>query len=172
MKQQKEIKDNRSKAEKEAIKKKNQKAKALCVVPRVCAGSGWQHRSFTRRAPAYRRVRVARTSHMYAFVDGHIEKLANCMVEPPNLFRGRGEHPKTGTYKRRVMPEDVRPAGACVLAVHAQATLTGRSLFACPWRAGWCARRRRSPSTCRRTPSYRLARCLAMRGSTFSTTRR
>lgn len=29
------------------------------------------------------------------------------MVEPPGLFLGRGDHPKAGELKRRVMPEDV-----------------------------------------------------------------
>jgi DNA topoisomerase-1 len=28
-------------------------------------------------------------------------------VEPPGLFRGRGEHPKMGKYKRRIYPRDV-----------------------------------------------------------------
>ncbi|KAF4316934.1 hypothetical protein BBO99_00004631 [Phytophthora kernoviae] len=43
----------------------------------------------------------------FAFVDGHLEKVGNFRIEPPGLFRGRGEHPKTGTLKERVMPEDV-----------------------------------------------------------------
>ena len=41
----------------------------------------------------------------YALVDGFKEKVGNYRVEPPNLFRGRGDHPKTGTLKRRVRPE-------------------------------------------------------------------
>ncbi|KLU85331.1 DNA topoisomerase 1 [Magnaporthiopsis poae ATCC 64411] len=39
--------------------------------------------------------------------DGRKEKVGNFRVEPPGLFRGRGEHPKTGTIKERVMPEQV-----------------------------------------------------------------
>merc|ERR1719436_461910 len=35
------------------------------------------------------------------------EKIGNFRIEPPGLFRGRGEHPKQGMLKRRVMPEDV-----------------------------------------------------------------
>lgn len=46
-------------------------------------------------------------SNGYAFVDGHLEKVGNFRIEPPGLFRGRGEHPKTGTLKERVSPEDV-----------------------------------------------------------------
>lgn len=43
----------------------------------------------------------------FALVDGHIEKMGNYTVEPPGLFRGRGLHPKMGTHKKRVMPEDI-----------------------------------------------------------------
>ena len=48
------------------------------------------------------------TEH-YGFceIDGHKEKIGNFRIEPPGLFRGRGEHPKQGMLKRRVMPEDV-----------------------------------------------------------------
>lgn len=37
--------------------------------------------------------------------DGRKEQVGNFRVEPPGLFRGRGEHPKTGRVKRRVTPE-------------------------------------------------------------------
>merc|ERR1711962_854606 len=40
-------------------------------------------------------------------IDGHKEKIGNFRTEPPSLFRGRGEHPKQGMIKRRIMPEDV-----------------------------------------------------------------
>lgn len=39
--------------------------------------------------------------------DGRKEKVGNFRVEPPGLFRGRGEHPKTGKVKKRVMPEQI-----------------------------------------------------------------
>lgn len=29
------------------------------------------------------------------------------MIEPPTLFKGRGEHPKMGLMKGRIMPEAV-----------------------------------------------------------------
>lgn len=45
--------------------------------------------------------------YMYAFVDGMKEKVGNFRVEPPGLFRGRGEHPKMGKLKKRVFPEDI-----------------------------------------------------------------
>lgn len=43
----------------------------------------------------------------WATVDGRREKIGNFRVEPPGLFRGRGEHPLMGKLKTRVMPEQV-----------------------------------------------------------------
>ncbi|XP_026858006.1 DNA topoisomerase I, mitochondrial [Electrophorus electricus] len=43
----------------------------------------------------------------YCLLDGHKEKIGNFRLEPPGLFRGRGEHPKMGKLKKRVQPEDV-----------------------------------------------------------------
>ncbi|XP_063992983.1 DNA topoisomerase I, mitochondrial [Diachasmimorpha longicaudata] len=43
----------------------------------------------------------------FCTIDGHPEKIGNFRIEPPGLFRGRGEHPKMGKLKRRVQPEDV-----------------------------------------------------------------
>ncbi|OQV12457.1 DNA topoisomerase 1 [Hypsibius exemplaris] len=40
-------------------------------------------------------------------IDGHKEKVGNFRIEPPGLFRGRGEHPKMGSLKHRVHPENV-----------------------------------------------------------------
>lgn len=34
-------------------------------------------------------------------------QVGNFRVEPPGLFRGRGEHPKMGKIKRRIYPKDV-----------------------------------------------------------------
>ncbi|KAK5134345.1 hypothetical protein LTR08_006525 [Meristemomyces frigidus] len=39
--------------------------------------------------------------------DGRTQKVGNFRVEPPGLFRGRGEHPKTGKFKKRVSPEQI-----------------------------------------------------------------
>nr|BAP76305.1 topoisomerase I [Nothapodytes nimmoniana] len=44
---------------------------------------------------------------MWAIVDGVKEKVGNFRVEPPSLFRGRGEHPKTGKLKKRIRPSDI-----------------------------------------------------------------
>lgn len=43
----------------------------------------------------------------YCKWDGRKEKVGNFKVEPPSLFRGRGEHPKTGKVKLRVQPEQI-----------------------------------------------------------------
>ncbi|KAF7288699.1 TOPEUc domain-containing protein [Mycena chlorophos] len=40
-------------------------------------------------------------------VDDRIEKVGNFRVEPPGLFRGRGDHPQRGKVKLRLRPEDV-----------------------------------------------------------------
>ncbi|KAK4369393.1 hypothetical protein RND71_013185 [Anisodus tanguticus] len=45
--------------------------------------------------------------YMWAVVDGVKEKVGNFRVEPPGLFRGRGEHPKMGKLKRRIRPNDI-----------------------------------------------------------------
>lgn len=42
-----------------------------------------------------------------ATIDGQEVEIANWMVEPPGLFMGRGAHPLRGSWKPRVLPEDV-----------------------------------------------------------------
>jgi DNA topoisomerase-1 len=44
---------------------------------------------------------------LYCMWDGRKQKVGNFRVEPPGLFRGRGEHPKTGRFKKRVTPEQI-----------------------------------------------------------------
>ena len=43
----------------------------------------------------------------FCLLDGKKEKVGNFRVEPPGLFRGRGDHPKTGCMKLRVQPEQI-----------------------------------------------------------------
>ncbi|KAF9450440.1 hypothetical protein P691DRAFT_773934 [Macrolepiota fuliginosa MF-IS2] len=45
--------------------------------------------------------------YTHCSLDGRKEKVGNFRVEPPGLFRGRGEHPKKGALKLRVRPEDI-----------------------------------------------------------------
>ncbi|KIV92192.1 hypothetical protein PV10_06650 [Exophiala mesophila] len=49
----------------------------------------------------------AEAPYMYCIWDGKKQKVGNFRVEPPGLFRGRGEHPKTGKVKTRVQPEQI-----------------------------------------------------------------
>lgn len=46
-------------------------------------------------------------SFRWCLWNGKREKVANFRVEPPGLFRGRGEHPLQGSLKLRVRPEDI-----------------------------------------------------------------
>ncbi|VDK74358.1 unnamed protein product [Dibothriocephalus latus] len=43
----------------------------------------------------------------FCTLDGHKQRIANFKIEPPGLFRGRGDHPKMGMLKKRIMPEDI-----------------------------------------------------------------
>ncbi|KXN92450.1 DNA topoisomerase 1 [Leucoagaricus sp. SymC.cos] len=45
--------------------------------------------------------------YTHCLLDGRKEKIGNFRVEPPGLFRGRGEHPRKGALKQRVRPEDI-----------------------------------------------------------------
>lgn len=65
-----------------------------------------------RKEPAEKKKAKAeklRLESLYGFalIDGTLERLGNYRVEPPGLFRGRGEHPKTGMLKQRIMPENI-----------------------------------------------------------------
>lgn len=46
-------------------------------------------------------------NYKFCLLNGRKEQVGNFRIEPPGLFRGRGAHPKTGTLKRRVQPEDI-----------------------------------------------------------------
>jgi DNA topoisomerase-1 len=50
---------------------------------------------------------AAEAEYMHCMWDGRKQKVGNFRVEPPGLFRGRGEHPKTGRIKKRVAPEQI-----------------------------------------------------------------
>ena len=49
----------------------------------------------------------AEAPYMYCLWDGRTQKVGNFRVEPPGLFRGRGDHPKTGRVKARVQPDQI-----------------------------------------------------------------
>ncbi|XP_073539886.1 DNA topoisomerase 1 [Phyllobates terribilis] len=43
----------------------------------------------------------------FCVMDNHKERIANFRIEPPGLFRGRGNHPKMGKLKKRIVPEHI-----------------------------------------------------------------
>lgn len=45
--------------------------------------------------------------HGYCMMDGHKERVGNFKIEPPGLFRGRGDHPKQGKLKKRLTAKDI-----------------------------------------------------------------
>lgn len=62
----------------------------------------------------------------YCLFDKGVEKTANNLVEPPGIFRGRGEHPSIGLLKQRILPEMVTinigqddPIPICTVPGHA-----------------------------------------------------
>ena len=48
-----------------------------------------------------------RKEYGFCMWDKHRQPVGNYKIEPPGLFRGRGEHPKMGCVKKRIRPEDV-----------------------------------------------------------------
>ena len=42
-----------------------------------------------------------------AYMDGKEQPVGNYRIEPPGLFIGRGNNPKIGKIKKRIMPEDI-----------------------------------------------------------------
>ncbi|KAK3698608.1 hypothetical protein QZH41_014588, partial [Actinostola sp. cb2023] len=43
----------------------------------------------------------------YCMMDNHKQRVGNFRIEPPGLFRGRGDHPKQGKLKKRVVPKNI-----------------------------------------------------------------
>ncbi|KAK8779401.1 hypothetical protein V5799_019257, partial [Amblyomma americanum] len=99
-----------------ASKPKNAKTKLRVKPPAEDEGGSRKRRKIKKEdeellwrwyvAVKRQQEKVAR-KYGFCVVDGHRQKIANYKIEPPGLFCGRGEHPKMGMLKRRVMPEDV-----------------------------------------------------------------
>ena len=45
--------------------------------------------------------------YKYCIIDGVQQQVGNFKIEPPGIFLGRGNHPKSGYIKKRVYPNDV-----------------------------------------------------------------
>lgn len=54
---------------------------------------------------AAREANAKKHWYSHALLNGFREKLGAIGLEPPQLFRGRGEHPKQGLLKKRTFPE-------------------------------------------------------------------
>lgn len=50
---------------------------------------------------------VEKDIYKYAMVDGVPQMIDNFIVEPPTIFIGRGNHPLTGSIKKRIYPENI-----------------------------------------------------------------
>jgi len=46
-------------------------------------------------------------SYRYCLINGYREKVGSIQVEPPGLFKGRGEHPQQGKLKDRITPQSM-----------------------------------------------------------------
>lgn len=75
----------------------------------------------------------------HCMIDGRKEKVGNFRVEPPGLYRGRGEHPKKGTLKvvSRVCVRRLGVDVVCTSFRNASAQRMSRStsVTACPSRS-------------------------------------
>ena len=76
----------------------------------------------------------AEEKYTYCTLDGRKEKVGNFRIEPPGLFRGRGEHPRKGALK-----VIVSRASRCIFLINnldsfvsTQRTLPSISARACP----------------------------------------
>jgi len=52
----------------------------------------------------------AEAKYTTCLLDGRKEKVGNFRVEPPGLFRGRGEHPRKGSLKVSYLNSPLFPA--------------------------------------------------------------
>ena len=77
----------------------------LILVPQVSEAR--KNRSKEEKKAEKEKNEQIQAEYGFCLIDGHKEKIGNFRIEPPGLFRGRGEHPKQGMLKKRVMPEEV-----------------------------------------------------------------
>ncbi|KAG1656151.1 DNA topoisomerase 1 [Nymphon striatum] len=66
-----------------------------------------KHRTKEQRLALKKKNEDIVAEYGFCTIDGHKEKIGNFRIEPPGLFRGRGEHPKMGKLKRRIVPSDI-----------------------------------------------------------------
>ncbi|NXA78661.1 TOP1M topoisomerase, partial [Thryothorus ludovicianus] len=85
------------------------KSSWMLISPRLCFSDGyrWWILQTAPKSKLKEEANKIQEEYGYCILDGHREKIGNFKTEPPGLFRGRGEHPKMGMLKKRIMPEDV-----------------------------------------------------------------
>lgn len=70
----------------------------------------------------------------WAMLNNNREKMGNYCIEPPNLFKGRGEQPRSGLLKERICPEQLTinvakcaPVPKCFMEGHAWGDVVHRN---------------------------------------------
>jgi DNA topoisomerase I len=53
------------------------------------------------------KIKKMEEKYQYCYIDGKKVKVGNFKIEPPGIFMGRGNNPKLGKIKPRILPEDV-----------------------------------------------------------------
>jgi DNA topoisomerase-1 len=66
-----------------------------------------KERTKEERAAMKAEAEKTEEKYKYAIVDGVKQPVGNYRIEPPGLFIGRGCHPKMGSIKPRIKPEDI-----------------------------------------------------------------
>ena len=79
----------------------------LKLLPCCWPSPGWSCKGCLEiQAPAIKSTTTQPRSCMTPVTGVHVQ-VGNFRVEPPGLFRGRGEHPRMGMLKKRIYPKDI-----------------------------------------------------------------
>ena len=67
------------------------------------------NRNLTKEEKEKKKLEMEKLEEPYknCIIDGAQQKVGNYKIEPPGIFLGRGNHPKIGMIKKRILPEDV-----------------------------------------------------------------
>jgi len=66
-----------------------------------------KNRTKEEKLEAKQKEEEMKNKYGWCIVDGHKQQIGNYKIEPPGLFRGRGEHPKMGKVKGRIEANDI-----------------------------------------------------------------
>ena len=80
----------------------------LAKLERICRN---KEKLESRARPKKKRIvyekQAEETKLRYYLFKRELEKVSNSLVEPPGIFKGKGEHPHAGSLKSRIIPEMV-----------------------------------------------------------------